>query len=124
MPGAPGGADNAPRAAPMMTPQVPAGEMEEAKSQVSMALKILTKALAVFGVHGEKGKALMHAIKSLAKSFGQDEESTDELQPAAIKQMLAGLGGPGAPPPGGPPGAPPGAPPPGGPPGMAPPMGA
>jgi hypothetical protein len=120
MPGAPGPADNAPRAAPMMTPQVPAGEMEEAKVQISMVLKVLTKALAVFGVHGEKGKALMSAIKSLAKSFGQDEESTEELQPAAIKQMLAGLGGPGTPPPGGPP---PGAPP-GGPPGMAPPMAA
>jgi len=106
----------------MMTPQVPAGEMEEAKVQVSMSLKVLTKALAVFGVGSKQGKALMNSIKSLAKEFGQDEESTDELQPAAIKQMLAGLGGPGTPP-GGPPGAPPG-PPGGGPPGMAPPMAA
>jgi hypothetical protein len=107
MPGGPSGVDNAPRGAPMMTPQVPAGEMEEAKVQISMALKVLTKALSVFGVHGEKGKALMSAIKSLAKSFGQDEESTEELQPAAIKQMLSGLSGPGqGPPPGAPPGPP------------------
>lgn len=121
MPSAPGPTDNAPRAAPMMTPQVPAGEQEEAKVQISMALKVLTKALAVFGPHGPKGTSLMTAIKTLAKTFGQDEESTDELQPAAIKQMLAGLGGPGTPPPGGPP---PGAPPGGPPPGIAPPMAA
>jgi hypothetical protein len=110
MPGAPGPADNAPRAAPMMTPQVPAGEMEEAKVQVSLCLKTLTKALAVFGPTNPKGHALLSAIKTLAKTFGQDEESTEELQPAAIKQMLAGIGGPGTPPPGGPPGAPPGPP--------------
>jgi hypothetical protein len=95
----------------MMSPQVPAGEMEEAKVQISMALKVLTKALAVFGPTNPKGHALMTAIKSLAKAFGADEESTEELQPAAIKQMLAGIGGPGTPPPGGPPqGAPPGPP--------------
>jgi hypothetical protein len=96
----------------MMTPQVPAGEMEEAKVQVSMSLKVLTKALAVFGPTSKQGRALLTTIKTLAKEFGQDEESTDELQPAAIKQMLAGLGGPGSPPPGGAPGAPgpPGAP--------------
>lgn len=120
MPGGPSGVDNAPRGAPMMTPQVPAGEQEEAKVQISMATKVLTKALAVFGPHGPKGTALMTAIKALAKAFGADEESTDELQPAAIKQMLAGLGGPGTPPGGGPPPGPPG----GGPPGMAPPMAA
>lgn len=108
MPSAPGPADNAPRAAPMMTPQVPAGEMEEAKVQVSMALKVLTKALAVFGPSNPKGHALLSAIKTLAKTFGADEESTEELQPAAIKQMLAGMQGPGTPPPGAPPGAPPG----------------
>lgn len=117
MPGAPGPNDNAPRASPMMTPQVPAGEMEEAKVQVTMALKVLTKALAVFGPSNPKGHALLSAIKTLAKTFGKDEESTEELQPAAIKQMLAGLQGPGTPP--GPQG-----PPPGGPPGQAPPMAA
>jgi hypothetical protein len=119
MPQGAGPADNAPRASPMMTPQVPAGEMEEAKVQVSMALKVLTKALAVFGPSNPKGHALLSAIKTLAKTFGSDEESTEELQPAAIKQMLAGIGGPGTPPPGGPP---PGAPP--GPPPAAPPMAA
>ncbi len=94
-----------------MSPQVPAGEMEEAKVQVTMALKVLTKALVVFGPSNPKGHALLSAIKTLAKTFGQDEESTEELQPAAIKQMLAGIGGPGTPPPGGaPPGAPPGPP--------------
>lgn len=93
----------------MMTPQVPAGEMEEAKVQISMALKVLTKALSVFGPTGPKGTALMTAIKTLAKTFGPDEESTDELQPAAIKQMLSGLAGPGqGPAPPGPPGMPPG----------------
>ena len=111
MPDAPSPVGNAPRAAPMMTPQVPEGEMEEAKVQVSMALKVLTKALAVFGPTHPKGHALLSAIKTLAKTFGKDEESTEELQPAAIKQMLAGIGGPGTPPPGGPPpGAPPGPP--------------
>jgi hypothetical protein len=120
MPQGPSGVDNAPRAAPMMTPQVPAGEQAEAKVQVLMGLKVLTKALGVFGPTSKEGKALMSAIKAVASQFGEDEESTEELQPAAIKAMLGGMAGPGQ----GPSGAPPpgmGAPPPGGPPGMAPP---
>lgn len=106
----------------MMTPQVPAGEQEEAKTQVLMGLKVLTKALGVFGPTSKEGKALLSAIKSIASQFGDDEESTEELQPAAIKALLAGQAGPGQGPPGGPPGmgGPPPGMPPGGPPGMPP----
>jgi hypothetical protein len=100
----------------MMTPQVPAGEQAEAKVQVLMALKVLTKALGTFGPTSAEGKALLSAIKSVAGKFGEDEESTEELQPAAIKAMLGGMAGPGQ----GPGGPPPGMAPPGTPPGMPP----
>lgn len=105
----------------MMTPQPPEGERESARLDVLMAVKMLEKSLAAFGSTTDDGKAVLKAIKGLSQAFGQQEGKTEELMPAEIKQLLAGLAGPGTPP-GAPPGAPPGGPPGGGaaPPGMPP----
>lgn len=113
--------DGAPGAAPMMTPQAPAGELAEAKMNVLMAVKVLERSLAAFGSTSKEGKAVLKSIKSLSTEFGADESQSEEMMPAELKQLLAGLSGPGqppgggGPPPGGPPGggAPPGGPPPG-----------
>jgi len=110
----PPGADANPAAAGMMTPQPNAGEQESAKSDCLMAQKMLERALPKFGSSHESGKAILKAISALAKAFGKEEDSTEQLMPAEIKQLLQGIAGPGAPP--GPPGgqAPPSMPPPGG----------
>jgi hypothetical protein len=116
------GADAAPAAGGMMTPQAPAGEQEGAKADVLMAQKMLERALPKFGSGDKRGKAILKSIASLAREFGKEEGQTEELMPAEIKQLLQGLAGPGAPPKP-PPGAQ-GAPPPGAPPPGAPPPGA
>jgi hypothetical protein len=102
----------------MSTPQAPGGMLEGAKLKVMTSIKTLEMALGTFGSTSEEGKAVMKAISALAKAFGKHEDESKELMPAEIKQLMAGLAGPGAPP--GPPAG--GAPPPGGPPPGAPPQ--
>lgn len=110
-------ADGAPAAAPMMTPQEPAGQKEGARVNVLMAVKMLERALADFGSTSEEGQAVLSAIKGLARKFGETQDKSEELMPAEmgiIQQALAGpgqTGGPPGMPPGGAPPMPPGAPP-------------
>ena len=106
-------AEQGPSAAGMMNPTQPKGAQAKAKVDVLLAIHQLEVALAPWGSGTKEGKAILKAITALGKAFGKDEESTGELQPAAEKQMLANLAGPGAPPKpqGPPPGAPPGGPP-------------
>lgn len=96
-----------------MTPQAPKGKAEGAKVDVKMAVKVLVQTLAAFDPGSPEFKAVMGAIKSLEKAFGEEGSKTEELMPAEIKLLLQGLSGPGqmpgGPSPGGPPG---GAPPP------------
>lgn len=116
MPEAGAPVDGAPSAAPMMTPQEPAGQKQGARVNVLMAVKILERALADFGSTTEEGEAVLSAIKSLSRKFGKQESQTQELLPAEmgiIQQALAGpgqTGGPPGMPPGGAPPAPPGPP--------------
>jgi hypothetical protein len=99
-PGAPPGAapEQPPAAAPMMSPQKPEGAQEDSKVNCLLAQKLLEKALPAFGSGAEEGKAILKAISALAKAFGKQESSTEELTPAEKMQMLQGLAGPGAPP--------------------------
>lgn len=78
-----------------------------------MAVKMLERCLPAFGSETDEGKAVLKAITALGKAFGKQQDETQELMPAEIKTLLAGLSGPGSagPPGGAPPGA--GAPPPG-----------
>lgn len=102
--------DGAPGAAPMLTPQAPVGEQAGAKVQILTAQKVLVQAMQSFDPGSKEFKGLLSAIKALTGAFGKDEESTEELQPAEIKNLLQGIAGPGQGPSGAPPG-PPGAPP-------------
>lgn len=102
----------------MSTPQQPKGQQEGAKVDALMAVKMLERTLPAFGSQSDEGKAVLKAISALAKAFGRAEDKTQELMPAEMKTLLAGLSGPGAagPPPGAAPPGPPagaGAPPPG-----------
>lgn len=69
--------------------ELPAGDIEQARSQVQMAKKTLEPLLSVFGSDSEMGKSVMDALRSLAKGFPMDE-STD-LNPAEAANMVSGL---------------------------------
>jgi len=115
MPTGPSPVANAPGAAPMMTPQPPDGQTANAKVDVLMGIKMLERGIPAFGSTSKEGRALMKAVLALTKEFGADEEKSEELMPAEIRQLLQGLAGPGqppTPPAGGPPGAGAGPPPP------------
>jgi hypothetical protein len=84
----------------MMNPQKPAGAQEGARVDCLLAQKKLEQALAVFGGGSDEGKAILKAISALVGAFGKQEGDTEQLMPAEIKQMMQGLPGPGAPPPG------------------------
>lgn len=116
------GATPPPGAAPMMTPQPPAGDIQKGKLSAIIALKMLEQSLQAFGSHTPEGAAVLKAMTPLTKIFGKDVATSADLMNSE-KQQIAGTMPPGgmAPPP---PGAPPaGAPPMGGaaPPGMPPP---
>jgi hypothetical protein len=107
-PGAPP-PDAAPGAAPMMSPQKPAGEQEVAKTQMLLVQREMEKSLAAFGSSSPQGKAILDALRIIAKAFGKNEDESAELMPAMLKQALAQESGPGAPPKGAPPPPKPGA---------------
>lgn len=85
----------------MMTPQQPHGQQEGSRIDVLMATKMLERALPSFGVQSPEGKAILTALKGLAKAFGESEQNTQELMPAELRHMMAAAAGPGTP--GGPP---------------------
>jgi len=108
-----GPTDAGPAPGPMMTPQKAGGHTAGAKAAVMVAMKVMEQSLPAFGATTEEGKAVLNAIKAIAKVFGEQESKDKELMPAEIQQLLSGLAGPGAPS-AGQPGPPPGGPPPGG----------
>lgn len=85
----------------MMTPQQPHGQQEGSRVEVLLATKMLERALPSFGIASNEGKAILTALKGLAKVFGESEQTTQELMPAELRQMMAAAAGPGTP--GGPP---------------------
>lgn len=114
--------DGAPAAAPMMTPQMPEGQIAGAKVMVLSAVKVLTRALMDLEPNSEEYDAVLGAVSKLSKKFGKEEDESEKMMPAEmgiLQQALAGPGaagpgaGPGGPPPpgGGAPPMPPGAPP-------------
>jgi len=100
--GAPGGAPKAPgpSAAPMMTPQPKQGNEAGGRADVQVMIKKLTMTLQTFPPGTEQGDAVMKAITTLTKAFGETSGKDKELMPAEIAQAVSGLAGPGKPPPG------------------------
>ena len=101
-PGAPPGGPMppGPGGGPMMAPAKKEGNIQGAKADIQVCIKKLTMALGTFQPTGEEGKAIMKAIGSLSKAFGDTAGSDKELMPAEIMQGITGLAGPGKPPPG------------------------
>jgi hypothetical protein len=94
----------------MLTPQQPHGAQADARVNVLMATKMLERSIASFGVQTKEGQAIMKALTTLGKTFGEKEGNDDELMPAELKHMIAQAAGPGTP--GGPPPSAPTPPPP------------
>lgn len=86
MPGMP---EPGPMAAPMSTPQEPEGQRQGGMVQVSMALEIMSQALPQIGAHTEEGQAVLKALTSLSKLFGQPKQK--ELIPAEVAQMVGAM---------------------------------
>ena len=99
MPGAPPKAPS-PSAGPMMTPQPKGGNETGAKADVQVSIKKLTMILQTFPPGTEQGDAIMKAIGTLTKAFGETAGKDKELMPAEIAQAVSGMAGPGKPPPG------------------------
>jgi hypothetical protein len=84
----------------MMTPGKKEGNLAGARADVQVCIKKLTQTLQTFEPTSDEGKKILRAISSLTEAFGETEDTDKALTPAEINQGLAGLAGPGKPPPG------------------------
>lgn len=85
------GMETPPMSSPMTTPEPQAGNMEQARLDVMMALDMLQKALQVFGMESEEGTALSDAVEKLVSKFGERESETRQLMPAEIMNLVSSL---------------------------------
>jgi len=85
------GADTPPMPSPMSTPEPQAGNMEQARLNVMMALDMLQAALQTFGMQSEEGESLQEAISEIAGKFGERESDTRQLMPAEIMNLIQTL---------------------------------
>ena len=84
----------------MMTPQPKGGNEAGARADVQVIIKKLTQTLQAFPPGTEHGDAVLKALTTLGKAFGETAGKDKELMPAEISQAISGLAGPGKPPPG------------------------
>jgi hypothetical protein len=85
------GADTAPMPSPMTTPEPQAGNMEQARLNVMMALDMLQNALMTFGMESEEGMALQDVVSKITAKFGERESDTRQLMPAEIMNLIQTL---------------------------------
>lgn len=85
------GMETPPMSSPMTTPEPQAGNMEQARLDVMMALDMLQKAMQVFGMESEEGESLSDAIEELVSKFGERESETRQLMPAEIMNLVSSL---------------------------------
>jgi len=91
MPPSEQGADTAPMPSPMSTPEPQAGNMEQARLNVMMALDMLQAALQTFGMQSEEGMALQDVVSKITSKFGERESDTRQLMPAEIMNLIQTL---------------------------------
>jgi hypothetical protein len=84
----------------MMTPQPKGGNEAGARADIQVIMKKLTMALQAFNPGTDQGDAILKALTTLGKAFGETAGKDSELMPAEIAQAVSGLAGPGKPPPG------------------------
>lgn len=75
----------------MSTPQANEGQQQEAMVNISMGMDLMEQALAAFGSETLQGKALLSALTTLSKAFGEQRQSGKELQGAEIRQLVGSL---------------------------------
>lgn len=89
--GNPADAAGAPVGSPMATPQQNEGLQQSAMVDISMAQDLLEKSLGPFGSETEKGRALLSALQTLSKAFGETRQKSRDLQGAEISQLMQSL---------------------------------
>lgn len=75
----------------MAQPQPAEGLKSAARVNITMAIDILQQSLPAMGAATPEGQAVLNALKTLTKAFGQTEQKSRELIPAEIAQMLSAL---------------------------------
>jgi hypothetical protein len=84
----------------MMAPAKKEGNLAGARASIQVCIKQLTQALSTFQPTTPEGQAVMKAIGTLSKAFGETAGKDKELMPAEVMQGITSLAGPGKPPPG------------------------
>lgn len=85
------GAETPPMGAPMLTPEEKKGDQASAKVNVQMAMDLMQQALVAFGAESVEGKKILDVLSSLARVFGETANTSRELIPAEIMQMIQSL---------------------------------
>jgi len=80
-----------PMPSPMSTPEPQAGQQEQARLNVMMALDMLQNALQTFGMASEEGQALQDVVAKITSKFGKRESETRQLMPAEIMNLVQTL---------------------------------
>ena len=81
----------APMPSPMSTPEPQAGNMEQARLNVMMALDMLQEALKTFGTASKEGEMLAKVVGDITTQFGEREGETRQLMPAEVMQLISTL---------------------------------
>lgn len=93
VPGAAPAPDASPMAPPAGAPSSPpsegAGEKEQAKANVQMAIAMLEQNLPRLGSNTPEGAALIKALSLLSKTFGG--QKSGDLVPAELMQVMASM---------------------------------
>lgn len=87
-----------PGGGPMATPAPKEGEIQKAMVNIAMVQQLLEKSLPAFGSSSEEGKAVLSALSTLSKKFGQERQKSEQLIPAELMQLMQavpGMGGGG-----------------------------
>lgn len=82
----PMGGQSAPSGTPSGAAVPPAGEIELAKANVSIAISMLEKQLPLLGTDTEEGQDLLKALTLLSKKFSG--KKSDDLAPAELMQVM------------------------------------
>lgn len=80
-----------PAGAPMTAPSVPEGQRMAAMAQMGNVLDLMEQTLPKLGIESPEGQAVMSAMQSLTRVFGNYRSKMKELQPAQIMQLLRAL---------------------------------
>jgi hypothetical protein len=75
-----------------------AGLAANARMQVTMAMDVLGQALPALDVKSAEGQAVLKALQTLSKAFGESANKSRDLIPSEVMTLLSGLPGQNTPP--------------------------